>query len=65
MRHSMDFEDTCYYVDVIDDIVSDFVQKTWIKDELSELLKDEPSDELAVLIEEVSHQVMLTELDPT
>ncbi|XP_039143974.1 uncharacterized protein LOC120281118 [Dioscorea cayenensis subsp. rotundata] len=43
MRDTMDFDDTCYYVDAIDDLVSDFVQDIFIKDELSELLEDNPS----------------------
>lgn len=27
MRQSNEFEDTCYYMDAIDDIISDFVQE--------------------------------------
>lgn len=42
MRYSIDFNDTCYYVDVIDDIIFYYVQDTWMKDELSDLLKDKP-----------------------
>ncbi|XP_039113820.1 uncharacterized protein LOC120249368 [Dioscorea cayenensis subsp. rotundata] len=34
MRHSMDGDDTCYALDVIDGCVSDFVQDTWMKDDL-------------------------------
>jgi len=35
----MDFDDTCYSVDVIDDAVSDFIQDTFLKDELGEILE--------------------------
>jgi len=38
MRHSLDFDDTCYSVDVIDDVVSDFIHDTFLKDELEEIL---------------------------
>lgn len=34
MRHSIDFNDACYFVDVVDDLVTDFVQDTWRKDDL-------------------------------
>lgn len=46
IRHSIDFHDTCYYVNTIDDIVSNYVQETWVKDEMSYLLKDELPNEL-------------------
>lgn len=36
MHHSMDFDDTCYVLNVVDDYVFDFVQDTWMKDKLSE-----------------------------
>jgi len=42
MRHSMDFDDTCYSVDIIDDAISEFVHDTFLKDELEELLGEEP-----------------------
>lgn len=31
MRHSMDFDDFCYFVDNIDGYISDFVQKSWFR----------------------------------
>lgn len=40
----MDFDETCCYIDAIDDLASYYVQETWMKDELSNLLKDEPPD---------------------
>lgn len=49
------FDDICYYVDAIDDIVFDFVQETWMKDEFPELLKDEPLNELVASVEEDLH----------
>lgn len=30
--HSMDFDVICYYMDVVDDIASNYVQETWMKD---------------------------------
>lgn len=58
MRHFMDFNDTCYFVDVVNDLITNYVQDTWMKDELSELLKDEApnNNETSELVEEVYHQ---------
>lgn len=64
MRHSMDFDDTYYYVDVMDDIVSDFVKETSVKDKLLKLLKDEPLDKLNALIKEDFHQMLISKPDP-
>ncbi|XP_039145567.1 uncharacterized protein LOC120282785 [Dioscorea cayenensis subsp. rotundata] len=47
MRHTMDFDDTCYFIDVIDGVISEFVQDTFLKDKLSELLEDDPVDDEA------------------
>lgn len=41
MRHSMDFDDTYYYVDVVDNFVSEYVHDTFIKDKHSKILEDE------------------------
>lgn len=40
--HTMDFYETCYYVVAIDDLVSDYMQDMLMKDELFELLEDNP-----------------------
>lgn len=37
----MDFDDTCYALDIIYHYVIDFIQDTWMKDELSKLLNEE------------------------
>lgn len=42
MRHTKDFNDTCYYVDVVDEFISEYMKDAFIKDELSELLGDDP-----------------------
>lgn len=57
----MDFDDTCYCVDVIDNFVSKYVQDTFIKDKLSELLQDEPPEVDAHddFVEEECHQDMV------
>ena len=52
MRHSMDFDDTCYFVDVVDDLVSYFVQDTFFKDDLDELLGPSPVED-EELVEEL------------
>lgn len=49
MRHTKDFDDTCYFVDVVDEFVSKYVQDSFMKDKLLELLEVEPND----LVEEV------------
>ncbi|XP_039123362.1 uncharacterized protein LOC120259978 [Dioscorea cayenensis subsp. rotundata] len=41
MSHSMDGDDMWYALDIIDDCVLDFMQDTWMKDNLTELLDDE------------------------
>lgn len=40
MRHSMNFDDTCYYVDVVDDFVFECMQDKFMKDEFFELLEN-------------------------
>ena len=40
MRHSMDFDDSCYFVDNIDDCVADFVQDSLLEDKLEDILED-------------------------
>lgn len=47
MHHSIDSNDRCYSLDIMDDYVSDYVQNTWIKDELLENHEHEdPLDKL-------------------
>lgn len=41
MRHSMESDDTCYALDVLDDLISNFVQDMWVNDELSKIFEDE------------------------
>lgn len=54
MHHSMNSNNTCYALDIIDDYVSSFVLDTWIWDELSKLLDEkEPFDGV---VEEIHHQ---------
>lgn len=54
MHHSMDADDTCYALDIIDDYISNFVQDTWMRDDFSRLLDDEePPDGVA---DEIHHQ---------
>lgn len=60
----MDFDDTFCYVDVIDNYVVYFVQETWMKDELSNLLRDKHSDGPDALAEEVCHQEVITKFAP-
>jgi len=56
MRHTMDFDETCYFVDVVDDVVSEFVQETYMKDEHAELLGDDlPDDDVVEKVMEESH----------
>lgn len=50
--HSIDFDDTCYYVNTIDDIASNYVQETWVKNEMSYFLKDEPPNKPNEVVEE-------------
>ena len=38
----MDFDDSCYFVNHIDDCVSSFVQDSLLKDELGDMLEEEP-----------------------
>lgn len=43
----IDVDDTSFALDIIDDCLLDFVQDTWMNDDLSDLLDDkEPLDEL-------------------
>lgn len=64
--HSMDFDDTCYYMDVVDILVGDYVQDTFMKDELSELLGEVPPDkEPDKKLEEVFHKEFSIDPPPT
>ena len=49
MRHSIDFDVSCYFVNCIDDCIHDFVQDLWIKDELVCMVseEEEPPGEIA------------------
>lgn len=40
----MDFDDCCYFVDSINKCIANFVQQSLCKDELDDLLGDEPYD---------------------
>ena len=46
MRHSMEFDDLYYFVDHIDDCVSDFAQDSLLKDEMGDMLEEEPPQEI-------------------
>lgn len=37
-----EFDDTCYYIDVVDNLISYYMQDTRMKDKLFELLEDAP-----------------------
>lgn len=57
MQHSMDFDDTYYYMDVVDNLFSDYVYDIFKKDELSQLLEEDHLDEeLDEMVEELFHQ---------
>ena len=45
MKHSLDFDDSCYYVNVIDDFVDDYVQELMRVDPLVEILNEECVEE--------------------
>ena len=45
MRHSLDFDDLCNFVDHNDVCIFDFVQESWFKDNLNDLLEEEPPDD--------------------
>ncbi|XP_039115796.1 uncharacterized protein LOC120251309 [Dioscorea cayenensis subsp. rotundata] len=45
MKHTMDFDDTCSFVDVVNKVISYFVQETFMKEELADLLEDTPLDD--------------------
>ena len=42
----MDFDDSCYYVDVIDECVTHFVQEALWEDSVHEILEEEPPGEV-------------------
>ena len=46
MRHSMDFDDSCYFIDRIDDYVNEFVQGMLLKDGFETTFEEEPSGEI-------------------
>ena len=42
---TMYFDDSCYFVDHIDECISDFVHESWFKADLNDLLAEEPLDD--------------------
>lgn len=66
MRHTLDFDDICYYVDVVDEFVSKYMQDTFMKDELLELPNDEPFevDKPNDLVEEVYYHELVVVGEP-
>lgn len=54
----MDFDEICYVLDIIDDYVSDFMQDTWLKDELSKLLDEKECPD--VVMKENNHHNITT-----
>ena len=58
MRHSMDFDDSCYFTNRIDDCVHDYVQDLFIKDELTDVVgKEEEQPPREITQEEERQEV--------
>ena len=60
MRNMMDFDDSCYFVDLIDECVKDFVQGSLLKDTLNEILEEEPQGEVSSKSDKPKNKVDLT-----
>ena len=60
MRHLMDFVDSCYFVNLINECVTDFVQVSLLKDTTNEILEEETHGEIASMSDKHKNKVKLT-----